>query len=123
MTAMAENSNMIGVELEKTKDGSYLVNVIKISKDFYKKEEQKHHYAIDPEVKVFAKPERDQGLKDSMVTHFNFSKMLTASSFKYKEISNGPSTLFSLFCDKPCAKDEMCTVFGCQLQTLKGYKG
>lgn len=118
MLAMAKKQDqVVSLELTKTKS-SYLVNVVKIGQGFYKSTEEKHHYAVDPEVKVYASPDNAANCPDTIMPHFPIQKLLVANMFAYKP-SNGNQVIFKLSCDSPCKDSEICTVFGCQLKSLK----
>ena len=113
----ANQKRMIAVEFDGSSE-AFILNVIKISKDSFKSKDEKHHYAIDPEVKVLGTHSEDKTLNETFIAHFFFDQILTADKLRYKS-PEGHSFMFKLACDKPCTNEEICTVFGCQLKSLK----
>lgn len=119
MVAMSkERDQLVSLELTKTNKSSYLVNVVKIGKEIYKSTEEKHHYAVDPEVKVYASSDNTLNCPDFITPRFTLKQLLMANKFVYKPL-NGNSVTFTISCDDACQDSEVCTVFGCQLKSLK----
>lgn len=118
MMIMAQNDQIAAIELTKSSASTYAVNVIKISDKRYKSYDEKHHYAVDPEVEVIATPDSPSDCPETIVSHFYLKQLLTRDKFGYKT-PNGKMVVFKLACNAPCKDDEVCTVFGCQLKSLK----
>jgi hypothetical protein len=122
MMVLADQKQTVTVELTKHSDDSYLVNVIQVDDEPYKRGDKKHHYAVDPDVKVYATPDQPSECPEDM-PHFTFpldKSILSSNKFGYNS-KNKRLVKFDLSCEEPCKSDEVCTVFGCQLTSIKDH--
>ena len=101
------------IEMIKSDDKSYMVNVIQISESTMFAGE-KHHYSIDPKVKVKATTEDTSKLNDTIIAKYSFNSLVVSSKLWYNK--DGQKVKFFLSCDDSCPEEEVCTVFGCQVK-------